>query len=196
MEDEEDEEEEEEEEDDDDDNDDGAEASIDLQESESRDRSEELDVPESQPDSLLREHSITGNSPADLPSAFSSPAPLSFSPVPPSSPQSSPNLQLHDNRAFGSLAGYDPSLRFDILANDGLIMIVEAWDFFYFHQRLQQGNMGPHPQLERVMEELQIRGIAHEHRSWISGAMHRAWTLELEGVDMKYVRVKVNRSGS
>lgn len=195
--------EEEEEENDDDDNDDAAEPSMDLQESESRDQSEELAFPDSPTDSLFREPSITGNSPVDFRSASSTPVPPSSSPVPPSSspapqssPQSSPNVQLHDDRAVGSLAGYDPSLRFDILANDGLIQIVDAWDFFYFHQRLRQGDMGTHPQLERVMEELQIRGIAHEHRSWIEGAMHRAWTLELEGVDMRYQRVKTDRSGS
>lgn len=189
-------EEEEEENDDDDDNDDAAEPSIDLQESRSRDPSEELAIPDSQPNSPFREHSITGNPPVDFRSASSTPVPQSSSPAPQSSPQSSPNVQLHDEPAVGSLAGYDPSLRIDILANDGLIQIVDAWDFFYFHQRMNQGDMGTHPQLERVMEELQIRGIAHEHRSWISGAMHRAWTLELEGVDMRYQRVKTDRSGS
>ena len=195
--------EEEEEENDDEDNDAVAEPSIDLQESESRDQSEELAIPDSQPGSPFREHSITGNSPVDLRSASSSPVPPSSTPVPPSSspvphssPQSSANVQLHNEPAVGSLAGYDPSLRFDILANDGLMQIVDAWDNFYFYQRLRGGDMGTHPQLERVMEELQIRGIAHEHRSWIEGAMHRAWTLDLAGVDMRYQRVKTDRSGS
>ena len=120
--------EEEEEENDDDDNDDAAEPSIDLQESESRNQSEELAIPDSQPGSPFREHSITGNSPVDFRSASSTPVPPSSSPVPKSSPQSSPNIQLHDDPAVGSLAGYDPSLRIDILANDGLIQIVDAWD--------------------------------------------------------------------
>ena len=46
--------------------------------------------------------------------------------------------------------------------------------------------MGPHPQLEKVMKELEVRGTAREHRPW---------TFELEGVDMKYQRVERGRTG-
>ena len=48
------------------------------------------------------------------------------------------------------------------------------------------GQHGAHPPLEKVMKELEEKGTAREHRSW---------TLELEGVDMRYQRVERGRTG-
>lgn len=75
---------------------------------------------------------------------------------------------------------------FGHLTNEALIGMVYHLDYLQFHQHQGQANLGQHPQLEKVMKELEVRGTAHEHRSW---------TLELEGVDMGYQRVERGRTG-
>ena len=69
---------------------------------------------------------------------------------------------------------------FGHLTNEALIGMVYHLDYLHFHQHQGQANMGQHPQLEKFMKELEVRETAREHR---------CWTLELEGVDMRYQRV-------
>ena len=79
-----------------------------------------------------------------------------------------------------ALTPYDPYLRMDILTNEALLSMVQAW------QDVMQYGGGSytvgHPHFQRIMEELCRRGLMD--RNW-------TWNLDLERVNMALRRVVV-----